>query len=498
MNGSFVPSRLAEVLRDLFLSERSGILSLSRTGVRKRIYWDRGMIFFAESTLEDEGLIDFLVHERCLEMAEAARVPGGRGDDLALARRLKESGPVGAEDLGRAVRQLILQVVVSPFRWDSGEFTFQETPPGGADVFPSDVLLTFEFLMRGIRSMSGFTPIRDAMLRLDRPLKMSENLYLPLDRLALHPVQGFALSRVDGSTRIREIASLIPPSEEDTALRFLFGLLLLNIVELNPPFAPGALAVNDLLSGDRERKERYERESAVIKEMYRATSSNVPLEILSLGANAGPEEIRKAYETRKDAFRPERFLKKIQEAYREELLLIEGKLLEAYLALGQNQVRSASQGASPGETKLDMEVVGKRKELSKTQTQEHVEEQIRRAEQFYLKAREYFKSKDYYNTIQYCEQALKGNDADARYHFLLGQTLAHNPDYRWQKRAESCLQRAAELDPWNADHFVQLGNFYRAHNLLRKAKKNFMRAAEVMPSHPEARKALSEMKHIEA
>jgi tetratricopeptide (TPR) repeat protein len=145
-----------------------------------------------------------------------------------------------------------------------------------------------------------------------------------------------------------------------------------------------------------------------------------------------------------------------------------------------------------------MEIAGKRKELSKTQTQEHAEEQIRRAEQFYLKAREYFKSKDYYNTVQYCEQALKGNDADARYHFLLGQTLVRNPDYRWQKRAENCLQRAAELDPWNAEHFVQLGNFYRAHNLLRKAKKNFMRAAQVMPSHPEARKALSEMKHIEA
>ena len=90
------------------------------------------------------------------------------------------------------------------------------------------------------------------------------------------------------------------------------------------------------------------------------------------------------------------------------------------------------------------------------------------------------------------------NEADARYHFLLGQALVRNPDYKWQKRAEQSFLRAAELDPWNAEHFVQLGAFYRAHNLLRKAKKNFLRATQVMPSNPEALKALSEMKNIEA
>ena len=240
MRGSFVPSSLAETVRDIFLSEQSGILVLARTEVRKRLHFDRGMFFFADSSLEDEGLIDFLVHEKCLEISEASRIPGGRGDDLALAKRIRQSEAVAPEDLERAIRQLIQQVVVSTFRWESGEFSFQETPPGGAADFQGDVLATFEYLMRGIRSMAGFTPIREALLRLDRPVKVSENLYLPLDRLSLHPIQGFALSRVDGSSRIREIASLIPPSEEDTALRFLFGLLLLGVVNLSPPLGTGS------------------------------------------------------------------------------------------------------------------------------------------------------------------------------------------------------------------------------------------------------------------
>ena len=422
MSGSFVPSSLTEILRDLFLSEQSGVLALSRTEVRKRIHFDRGMIFFADSSLEDEGLIDVMVREKCLEMAEAARVPGGRGDDLALGRRLRETEAVSEEKLQHGIRQLIQQVLISVFRWDSGEYSFQETPPGGADAFPSDVMVTFEYLMRGIRSMAGFAPIREAMLRLDRALRTSDNLYLPLDRLTLHPIQGFALSRVDGSSRIREIASLIPPSEEDGALRFLFGLLLLGIIEMTPPLSPGALSVRDLLEGDRELKERSERESAVIKEMYRAVSATSPWDVLGLPPSSPPEAIQKAFEARRDAFRPERFMKKNLDAYREELMLIEGRLLEAYLALGQDRMREAAQG-STGDTKLDMDTMSKRKELTKTQVQEIQEEQIRRAEQFYLKAREYFKRKDYYNVIQYCEQALRAHDADARFHFLLGQAL---------------------------------------------------------------------------
>jgi tetratricopeptide (TPR) repeat protein len=499
MSGSFVPSSLAEILRDLFLTERSGILSLSRTGVRKRVHFDRGMIFFADSSLEDEGLIDFLVHSRCLNGGDLSGIPGTRGDDRALAQWLFDSGRVPLEKLQQGIRGQIQQILVSTFRWDSGESSFQDTPPGGGDAYCTDVIQTFEFLMRGIRSMSGFGPIREAMHRLDRRLSLSENQYLPLDKLSLHPIQGFVLSRVDGSSSVREIASLIPPSEEDHALRFLFGLLVLGVVETSPPLGMGPLVVRDLLTGDRELRERVERESGVIKEMCRALSSGTAWQALGLEPGADPDTIRKEYDHRKDAFRPDRFLKKVQELYREELMLIEGKLLEAYLALSQNQMRSAQNRTTHTSSKvLDMEALNKRKELNKTEIQEQTEEQIRRAELFFSKAKDYLKAKDYHNAIQFCEQALKGNPVEARYHFLLGQVLVRNPDYRWQKRAEESLLKAAEIDPWNIEHFVQLGNFYRSHNLLRKAKRSFQKVIEMMPSHAEALKALSEMKRIES
>src|SRR5262245_59699282 len=113
MNGPFVPSSLAEILRDLFLTERSGILSLSRTGVRKRIHFDRGMIVFADSSLEDEGLIDFLIHSRSLNGSDLSGIPGARGDDRALAQWLFDTGRVPLGKLQQAVRDQIQQVLIS-------------------------------------------------------------------------------------------------------------------------------------------------------------------------------------------------------------------------------------------------------------------------------------------------------------------------------------------------------------------------------------------------
>ncbi len=499
MEGPFVPSSLTEMLRDLYLAEQSGTLTVTRTEVRKRLHFDRGMIFLADSSLEDERVVDFLIRQGSLTEEGAREFTSVEREDPALPRTILNSGRVARQDLFKALQDLIQQVVISILRWDSGEFSFREGPPGGGDLFPTDVILTFTYIMRGIRSMEGFTTIREAMLRLDRPLAMNEALYLPLDKLTLQPTQGFVLSRVDGSSRVREIASLIPPSEEDDALRFLFGLLILGLVRISPPLGPGPLLVRELMAGDREGIERAERESSEIKTMYRSLAASTPLDLLGVKSSATSEAIREAFEARKAAFHPNRFLKKIQEAYREELMLIEAKLLEAYLAMAQDQFRTARQSSGgPEALTVDFDTLSKRKELTKTETQEHQEEQVRRAELFYLKARDYFKSKDFHNAIQYCEQALRGNEGDARYHFLLGQCLVHNPDYRWQKRAEQSLLRAAEIDPWNADHFVHLGNFYRAHKLLRKAKKNFQKATEVMPANAEARRALQEMKNTEA
>ena len=56
MQVNFSSHTLAEVFRDLYLGESTGTLHLSRGTIQKQIYFDRGMIVFAESTADDEDL----------------------------------------------------------------------------------------------------------------------------------------------------------------------------------------------------------------------------------------------------------------------------------------------------------------------------------------------------------------------------------------------------------------------------------------------------------
>src|SRR5262249_52042052 len=142
---------------------------------------------------------------------------------------------------------------------------------------------------------------------------------------------------------------------------------------------------------------------------------------------------------------------------------------------------------------LDLDTLSMRKELTKTEKQSMQEEKTRMADQFFGKARDYFKMGDYFNCIRYCEFATSYSDTNAAVFALLGQALMLNPDYRWQKRAENALQKAAELEAFIPGHFVALGRFYKSHGLLSKARKEFEKALQLVPTHVEAQMALKEI-----
>jgi tetratricopeptide (TPR) repeat protein len=191
-------------------------------------------------------------------------------------------------------------------------------------------------------------------------------------------------------------------------------------------------------------------------------------------------------------------MKKVQTELREELQIVEARLLEAFLAL-RSQKLGAARAAGTGTERLvslDLEALALRKELTKTEKQTAVEERSRMAEQFAGKARDYFKIGDFFNCIRYCEFAISYNDQIAGVFSLMGQALGRNPDYRWQKKAEAALIRAAELEPFNPSHFLLLGGFYRAHDMHSKAKKEYEKVIALVPTHAEAQQALRELSKV--
>ena len=491
-SGFCTPPALAEVIRDLYLGERSGVLVLSRSGAEKRLVLDRGLILSASSSLEDERLPSFLAQRGLLRPEEAEALQSL--DDRQAASAVLDRHLVDLPALRQAVRDLTQQILTAAFRWEDMEFHFQEeaVPPGPLE---GNVLVSSELIIRALRLTGSFEPIKDAMLRQERAVGLSDHLYLPFDQLGLTPIEGYLVSRIDGRTRVRDILSLVPPAEEDAAARFLFGLLILGLAQFIPPIAPGLLSCTDLVRGDEDKRRWEEREKAEIRDFYALACMSDPTALLGTGADAGMDQVKVAYQALKERYAPSRFLKKVQEELKEELQIIEARLLESFLSLRSQglEPQRAAGGSSDRLVNLDMQKVRLRKELTKTERQSVEEERVRLAELYFAKARDYWKMGDFFSCIRYCEFACSHNEKDAAIHSLLGQALTRNPEYRWQKRAEASLSRAAELEPFSPAHWVLLGEFYRSHGLHAKAKRHFQKALDILPTHRQALEALEEL-----
>jgi hypothetical protein len=492
MQVNFSSQTLAEIFRDLYVGERSGVLELSRGNVEKRIYFDRGMILFAESGADDEDLGRRLVSEGKISPGALSEARRNISEPKDLAQALVNRGLIGKETLSHTVRFIIEQVIQSVFQWDGGSAKFNE---GWLlqEIFESDILLTFEVILKGIGSMVGFDSIQSAMKGLDNQVKLRRPSPVPLERVALSPAHGYILSRIDGQSRLQDILALLPPAEEGLACRFLYGLLVMGVVNYDPPVGDGAFRITTILRDHADTVALEGLQERMVLETYAALKNKNPQEVLGLPQGASRDTIERAYEEAKDRFSRDRILPRIRERMRAELAVIESRFVEAYLTLVQ--ARSIEHGARPEDGSPVKEPQGVddflvRVEMDKTKSKVAIEENARLSESYYAQAKKFMREGDPYNAIQYGKLAISYSPSDARFYFLLAECQARNPDARWQRLAEQNYVEAARLDQWNAEYRITLGRFYKRRGLKLRARKQFEEALTLAPTHEVALKEL--------
>ncbi len=495
MQTHFSSQTLAEIFRDLYHKERSGVLHLSRGELEKRVYFDRGMILFAESDDDDENLGPRLVGEGKISPGALAEARRNVSESKDLAQALINRGLIAKDTLAHTVRYIVEKVIRSVFQWEGGSARFSE---GWLlqEIFESDVVSTVEILLRGISEMVGFEPVSEALRALDNALAVRRPSAVPIERLALSPTHGFVLSRIDGRTRLRDVLATLPPDEDDRACRFLYGLLVLGVVEFDPPLAGGTFNVGGILREHADQKALEELQERTIVEAYESVRDKNPFDVLGLAPGATREAIERAYEVNKAAFNRERFVPKVRDRLRGELAYLESRFVEAYLALlhSRQHAMTAKATVAATETKSRDEVSASdllvRVEMDKTKTKMALEAASRTAEGYYQKARRSMREGDYHNAIQYGKLAISYSGEDARFYFLLAECQVRNPEARWQRMAERNYLRATELDPWNPDYWLNLGRFYKKRGLKLRAKKQFQQVLEIAPAHEDAQREL--------
>ena len=493
MDSKFNSQTLAEVFSDLYHAERSGVLSLQHESLEKRIWFDRGMIVFAESDNEDENLGAVLVAQGRVSaggLAEARKTLSATATANDLAQALVQRDLIGKSNVSESMAEIIDRVVRSAFGWPDGTADFEEAASSGS-VFETDILTTVEVILNGVFSMEHFGTLYAAMRGLDNRMRLRDPAPIPTERLQLSSTHGFILSRVDGNTSMYDLLSILPSEEEQAAARFLFGLLVLGVIEYIPSLSTGPFRVMDIIRvhDDRQALERVQEQA--IRRKYEQIRNQNPNEILGVSPGAPHEEIEKAYEQIKLQYGRDRIVPKIREKLRSQIAMIESRLIEAFLTLSQPAAGANQALRSAKSEAVVVQDLAVRVELDRAKSMVEADNANRVADSYFAKGRKCMREGDFHNAIQYGKLAISHNSSDARYFCFLADCQARNPEGRWQRMAEENYTRATQLDPWNADYWIHLGLLYKRRGMKLRARKKFEEALKLVPNQPDVLRELA-------
>jgi tetratricopeptide (TPR) repeat protein len=493
MRSEFSAQTLAEIFRDLYLAERSGTLKLRQHELEKRVYFERGMILFAESSLPEEDLGAQLIKEGRLSVGALTEGKNNLEDGATaqdLARVLVNRELIGRADVAATMRCIVDRVVQSVFCWTEGSAGFTDGLESDG-VFETDILTTISVILDGVFKMAGFEPIHEAMQGLDNRLRVCRPTPIPLERLTLSPSHGYVLSRVDGNTSLADLITILPPGEEENAVRFLFGLLVLGVLEYDPPLSQGAFTVADIVRDHADRQALEGMQEQTIRQAYAEIRDQNPHQILGVEPGASHAETQRAYEHKKVEFSRERLLPRVRDKFRAELSVIESRVIEAFLTL--TRPKAADAQGEPAVKRDDRELrdLNVHVHMDRAKAKVEIEKENEVADDYFSKARKAVREGDYHNAIQYGKLAISHNSSDARYYSLLADCQVRNPEARWQRLAEGNYSKATELDPWNAEYWMSLGRLYKTRGLNLRAKRQFEEALKLMPNNEEILEELS-------
>ena len=235
MQGALWEGVLPGVLRGLYVGRRTGVLSFVREDERCGVRFRLGNILSADTTVRENRLGETLVRQGRLTPVDLKRAVGfALRDRKRLGAVLMDLGLLDASALEEAVTIQAHQVLKHVFSWSEGSYEFLEEPTDR--VLDGDVTLrlsTGELILQAARSVRDPDVVRYNLGDFDRILSLSADPLLRYQRISLSPVDGYVLSRVDGTLSVREVMQITPLPSEDVQ-RSLFGLLSTGVLEFLP------------------------------------------------------------------------------------------------------------------------------------------------------------------------------------------------------------------------------------------------------------------------
>jgi curved DNA-binding protein CbpA len=496
MEGQLNEHPLAELIREIAATGRSGALRLARERAKVAIYFQNGLLVFAASNLRAHRLRE-VVKQGGLGDAQISDLAGITSDD-ELAEALIQSGRVTVETLAMIRSKQLSDVLRLALLWTDGTWEFDPRVRVADDVSVSvDV-------NRLLLECARHLPAGFVASRFRETNGITYQSAAGQDTTNLLPAEHSVFSRASRSVPLSELSGLSGDSKEDH-LRAIYALSLSGLLQRSHwPAVLGAQPSKTLYKrsspsapetkGGNNAAEKIDESGDVQALFARLKSARDHYDVLDVGRRCSAEEIKSAYHALARRFHPDHFHKS-DSALRTRVDSAFARIAQAYETLSDSALRtaydgkliskSAGAGVKPAAPEKADKPAAEPKEKPPT---------AERAEASFRQGLAALQRNQRDQAIRFLAEAAMLAPREARYranygHALIGETNA-------RRVAESELQAALALEPDNASHRVMLAELYQALGLRRRAQGEAERALATDPRNEAARALLTSLRNM--
>jgi curved DNA-binding protein CbpA len=231
LKGEIAEGVLPQLLRRIYVERRTAMLRCVRGEEEQSLRFRGGHIVNAHTNIKEDRLGETLVRRGLLSQDGLVRATEiVLREKRRLGEVLADLGLLDMNGLEDAIAIHVHEMLGRLFSWTEGTYALADE---AQETTRSDVTLklsTGELILEAARAVKDPDVVRYALGDVDRVLNLSGDPLLRFQKLTLSPNDGFVLSRIDGTTTLRELLQLIPLPVEETQ-KSLFGLVSTGVVE---------------------------------------------------------------------------------------------------------------------------------------------------------------------------------------------------------------------------------------------------------------------------
>ncbi|MCM2257457.1 MAG: J domain-containing protein [Vicinamibacteria bacterium] len=499
INVPIAPGALPGVLRQLYGGRRSGDLVMLEGAHRTRFRVVRGHIVHAESSDPNLHFGALLlaseqISQENFELASAIV----RSGQARLGEALVMMGFLDAEQVEAGLAYHVRRVLQQALGWRLGHVAFVPKDADPADPYDRPLPETTGDLVASAARELPEAVIEWQLGDEARVLVPAVDPLVRFQRTSLTAIDGFVLSRVDGTLSARDVITAIALPATDVR-RSLFLLLCVGLVEYASEAPPAARDTAQFLRTE-------------IEELWADLRQRDHFAVLGVVRDATPAEIKAAYYRQAKRYHPDVHHNPALTDLGGKLEDIFARVVEAHRVLTDADARGRYRGTlerlekaatappeprlapKPGRGEVVYKVVVKQPPAPPPPPVAAAEPPLPAdVGGMYKRAQERFDEGRYWEAIAILGEMVPiatGLDR-VRGRLLLARAFLKHPET--EREAERELLAATREDTHQVEAFALLGNLYARRQMNARAAAMLRRALELNPRHKAARADLADV-----